>query len=148
MRDIKDLVTHRPPLLLLDSVRETGKEFIETQVRVDPAAWYADANGDMPAWFGVELMAQTVAAYSGAAKAPGEEPAIGYLLGTRVYTATVPVFPAGAELRVMARLHYLDDTGLSAFQCRILLDGEEVATALLKTFEDRTGRGQDGPPRA
>ena len=146
MRDITELVAHRAPLLLLDSIVETGKDFIEARVLVDPAAWYADPDGTMPAWFGVELMAQTVAAYSGATKDPAEEPAIGYLLGTRIYATTVPSFPAGAELRVTARLHYLDDTGLSAFECRILLEGAEVATALLKTFEDRTGRG--GAPLA
>ena len=92
----------------------------------------------MPAWFGLELMAQTVAAYSGVQQsAHGEEPRIGYLLGTRSYTCSMPAFPGGAELRIHARLHYLDDSGLSAFDCAIHLEGAEIATAILKTLEVR-----------
>jgi len=132
-----DLLAHRAPMLLLDSVLEAGPETVTAITRVDPAAWYAQ-DGAMPAWFGLELMAQTVAAYSGVQQsALGVEPRIGYLLGTRSYACALPAFPAGAELRIHAKLHYLDDTGLSAFHCAIHLNGAEIATAILKTLEVR-----------
>jgi predicted hotdog family 3-hydroxylacyl-ACP dehydratase len=136
MRDPETLVAHRPPMLLLASVLETGPGTVKALARVDPGGWYADGEGAMPGWFGIELMAQTVAAFSGALmEAEGREPRTGYLLGTRAYLCSLPSFPAGAELVVDAKLQYSDELGLSAFQCRITLEGEEIATALLKTYE-------------
>ena len=136
MRPAEDLLVHRPPMLLLDAVLDHGHDWILAQARVDPRAWYADGEGAMPAWFGLELMAQAIGAYGGLEKRVlGGEPRVGYLLGTRAYACTRPSFPAGCELRIHAKLKYLDDAGLSAFACAITLDGEEVATAILKTFE-------------
>ncbi len=136
MRPAEDLLVHRPPMLLLDAVLDHRQDGILALTRVDAGAWYADADGAMPAWFGLELMAQAIAAYAGLEKrARGGEPRLGYLLGTRAYACTLPAFPAGSELEVHARLKYLDDSGLSAFACGITLDGEEVAAAILKTFE-------------
>ena len=130
------LVPHQPPMRLIDAVLEAGSEHCTALARVDPQAWYADPDGAMPAWFGLELMAQAIAAYGGLHKrAQGGEPRTGYLLGTRAYTCSRPSFPPGCELRIHAKLKYLDDSGLSAFACAITLDGEEVASAILKTFE-------------
>lgn len=136
MRDPKALVAHRPPMLLLEAVLETGPETVKALARVDPHGWYADGAGAMPGWFGIELMAQAVAAFSGSLmETEGRPPRTGYLLGTRSYQCALPAFPAGAELVIDAKLHYSDDLGLSAFQCRITLEGAEIATALLKTYE-------------
>jgi predicted hotdog family 3-hydroxylacyl-ACP dehydratase len=131
-----DLVVHRPPLLLLDSIQEATEEKCIARVRVDPTAWYAEADGAMPGWFGIELMAQTVAAFSGAGKrAVGMTPRIGLLLGTQSYKSRMARFPAGEILEVEAKLHFLDESGLSAFTCEIRQLGEQVACATLKTFE-------------
>jgi len=133
-----DLVVHRPPLLLLDAIQEATEAHCIAQTRVDPGAWYADAEGSMPGWFGIELMAQTCAAYSGDRKRlAGQEPCVGFLLGTQSYTSQVSAFPAGAVLEVEARLFYLDESGLSAFACEIRHLGQPVACATLKTFEPR-----------
>jgi predicted hotdog family 3-hydroxylacyl-ACP dehydratase len=130
------LVPHRPPLLLIDAVREVDAERCTTWTRVDPQAWYADPSGDMPGWFGLELMAQTIAAYSGnRQKAEGVAPKFGYLLGTRQYTCEVASFPAGALLEVEAKVHYADALGLSAFECELRRDGVPLARAILKVFE-------------
>ncbi|BDU75678.1 ApeP family dehydratase [Mesoterricola sediminis] len=136
MTDPAQLVAHRPPMLLLAEVLSVDAEGVRALARVDPGAWYADPDGSMPGWFGIELMAQAVAAYSGARKqADGIPPRLGYLLGTQCYACEVPAFPAGAELLIEARLEYLDEIGLSAFQCTLSHAGRPAATALLKTFE-------------
>ena len=55
----------------------------------------------VPAWAGVEYMAQTIAAHAGVeARARGEPPAIGFLLGTRAYSTSVEKFPNGSKLTV------------------------------------------------
>ena len=49
-------------------------------------------------------MAQTIAAHAGfAARLRGEEPAIGFLLGTRLYSSLVVEFPAGTKLDYQRR---------------------------------------------
>ena len=134
--DVALLVPHRSPMLLLDGILATSDSGSRAWVRVDPAAWYADPQGAMPGWYGIELMAQTISAYSGAIKRKqGLLPAKGYLLGSRSYTCALPAFPAGSTLEIQAESHYADDNGLCAFDCSILLEGAPIATAMLKVFE-------------
>jgi len=131
-----DLVLHRPPLLLLDGIQEATEEKCVARVRVDPGAWYAEPDGAMPGWFGIELMAQTIAAFSGSRKRLlGIPSRIGLNLGTRNYESWMPRFPAGEILEVEIRLHYMDESGLSAFDCEIRHLGQLVARAMVKTFE-------------
>jgi predicted hotdog family 3-hydroxylacyl-ACP dehydratase len=130
------VLLHRPPLLLLDCIQEATEESCLATVRVDPTAWYAEPDGAMPGWFGIELMAQAVSAFSGSNKhRVGLPPRIGFLLGTRDYECRVPRFPAGEALEVEVRLNYFDESGLSAFACEIRQLGQTVARATLKTFE-------------
>jgi predicted hotdog family 3-hydroxylacyl-ACP dehydratase len=130
------LVPHEPPLLLLDSVLEADAERCIARVRVDSGAWYADAQGAMPGWFGIELMAQTIAAFSGNLRRNlGEPPRMGYLLGTRKYETSAPAFAAGALLEVEVKTHYADGSGVSAFDCAIRQEGALLASAVLKVFE-------------
>ncbi|MBK8793651.1 MAG: 3-hydroxylacyl-ACP dehydratase [Holophaga sp.] len=132
----EDLVVHRRPMLLLDTIQDVSEARCIARVEVDPGAWYADAQGAMPGWFGIELMAQTVSAYSGYQKRlQGQEPRVGFLLGSLKYELPQQAFPGGQTLEVEAKLHFLDETGLSAFRCEIRHQGHRVACAMLKTFE-------------
>jgi predicted hotdog family 3-hydroxylacyl-ACP dehydratase len=126
-------VPQRAPMLLLDAVLEMTAERGATTARVDPEACYADAGGNMPAWYGLELMAQTVAAYQGWRLA-GIGGAGGYLVGIRSFRSTRPHFPAQALLEVRARLLEEDPSGLAGFACEILLDGSLAASAILKVI--------------
>jgi predicted hotdog family 3-hydroxylacyl-ACP dehydratase len=130
------LVPHQAPLLLIDTVLEADDEHCLSSTRVDGQAWYADPDGAMPGWFGLELMAQTIAAYSGQRnRARGLAPKYGYLLGTREYRSEAAAFPAGAVLEVEARVHYCDALGLSAFACELRCAGAVLAHAILKVYE-------------
>lgn len=132
----EELLIHRSPLLLLDRIVQVADEICTAELRVDPSAWYADADGAMPGWFGIELMAQTASAYSGSRKAmEGRSPLIGYLLGAQRYDCVAPSFPAGAVLRIEARLLFQEESGLAAFACEISRDGQTLARATLKAFE-------------
>lgn len=123
-------------MLLIDHVLEAGEDGIKVAATVDPAAWYADADGAMPTWIGIELMAQAIAALVGlTARAKDLPPKQGMLLGTRSLTARIPAFPAGARLVVAAKEIFQEANGLAAFDTRIELDGVTVAEATLKVFE-------------
>jgi predicted hotdog family 3-hydroxylacyl-ACP dehydratase len=133
---VQELLPHRPPFLLIDTLEEATMDACIAQVRVDPGAWYAGPDGAMPAWFGLELMAQTAAAFSGYRKRATNKPLSGgYLLGTRRYQCTTPLFPGNAVLVVEAKVDYVDVFGQSAFVCEIRLQGVVVASATVKVIE-------------
>lgn len=137
---ITELLLHRGPMLLVEEVLEADVEQVVVSARVDADAWYAEAGGAMPAWVGIELMAQAIAAYSGLqARAQGQSPRIGYLLGTRAYRAKFAHFPAPARLVVSARCAFRDQSGLGAFDCELRHQGEVLAEATLKVFETPRG---------
>lgn len=133
--DIEQVVPHRGVMCLVDRLLSWDTEHVAVEVRVPADALFGDASG-VPAWVGVEYMAQAIAAWAGCrARDAGREPSIGFLLGTRRYTAAVPVFTAGSTLRVEARCELLGDNGLGSFACRIMHGEMEVAAANVSVFE-------------
>lgn len=133
---IDDLLIHRDNMLMLDCVTDDGEDILRAAAKVDPQAWYADEHGAMPAWIGIELMAQAIAAHVGlSAHARNEKPRPGLLLGTRSYVAHVPAFAPGEALQVCAQQVFREDNGLAAFVCTIERDGHRLADATLKVFE-------------
>ena len=133
---IEDLIPHRGAMLLLDRVVYFDTENACTEYNPKPDAWYADRDGNMPAWIGIELMAQTVATHAGLLKcAVNAPPKQGVLLGTRRYSAAHPIFLAGKTLSIHSRVILSDPGGLGAYECVIKADGESLATATLKVFE-------------
>ncbi len=91
-------------------------------------------DGSLPAWVGVEIMAQSVAAFAGChARQAGQPVELGFLLGTRSYQCNVEAFPAGADLRVRAHRSLQDDNGMGVFECH--LEGPGIhAEARLNVF--------------
>lgn len=133
---IEELLTHRGNMLLIDRIIGFEAGGIQVEASVDGEAWYADAHGAMPAWIGIELMAQAIAALVGlAAREKGLPPKQGLLLGTRSFTASVPAFAGNTTLLVTASEVFQEENGLAAFDARIGLAGETVAEATLKVFE-------------
>jgi predicted hotdog family 3-hydroxylacyl-ACP dehydratase len=128
-------VPHRGAMNLLDAVAHVDDLAVEARVRV-PAQGPFNTDAGVPAWVGIEYMAQAVAAWSGArARGRGGSPRIGYLLGSRRYEAAVPVFEVGAELRVLAQCELTAENGLGMFDCRIEHGGRVVASGRLSVFE-------------
>ena len=133
--DVTELVPHRASMLLVDALLDCSDSQARALHEVAADAWYI-LDGGMPAWIGVELMAQTIAAVVGFQKRQsGRSPVQGYLLGTRRYRSTLPAFPVGSRLEIVARQQYREDSGLGAFDCEIVLDGARVAHATLTVFE-------------
>ena len=133
---VTDLILHRGPSVLLDRILELSPSRCRASVRLEPGAWYLQADGRAPAWVGLEWMAQAAAAFSGHRhREAGREPRIGFLLGTRAYEALVPAFPVDLELEVEAEVLFLDDSGPGAFTCEVRHKGETLARARLKAIE-------------
>jgi predicted hotdog family 3-hydroxylacyl-ACP dehydratase len=128
-------VPHRGAMNLLDRVERCTGPSIVAVVRVPAAGLFGTPDG-VPAWVGIEYMAQAIAAWSGArSRAGGGSPRIGYLLGSRRYEARVPAFAIGAELRIHATSEMVGDNGLGVFDCRITHGERVLATARLSVYE-------------
>lgn len=133
---IEDLIPHRGTMLLLDQVIEFESESTTAEYEPRADAWYADEGGNMPAWIGIELMAQTIAAHVALIKRSEDAPQKqGALVGARRYTSTIPAFTLGRPLRISVRMIYCDASGLAAYECSIADGNERVASATLKVFE-------------
>lgn len=133
---IETLLQHRGTMLLLDAVTAWDAESATATASVQADGWYAADNGAMPSWFGIELMAQTIAAHVGLlARSQGQAPKLGVLLGTRAYQVTMSHFPPGDLLTVKVKLIFRDASGLGAYQCVITRHEETVATATIKVYE-------------
>jgi len=131
---IAELLPHAGDMILLDGVERFDDDNVETVLQVRADGLLNTADGSLPAWVGVEIMAQSVAAFAGChARQAGQQVELGFLLGTRSYQCNVEAFPAGADLRVRAHRSLQDDNGMGVFECH--LDGPGIhAEARLNVF--------------
>jgi predicted hotdog family 3-hydroxylacyl-ACP dehydratase len=119
---IAELVPHASRAIVIDALVEHSALRSIAVAHVDERSTYWEGSG-VPAWAGIEYMAQTIAAHGGAeARARGEPPPIGFVLGTRAYAASVDEFPRGCTLTVTVEPEVVDG-GFAAFNCAIAIDG-------------------------
>ncbi|MCK9800464.1 3-hydroxylacyl-ACP dehydratase [Pseudomonas chlororaphis] len=128
---LAELLPHAGDMILIDQVLSFDEEQIHTRLQVRPGGLFNRADGSLPAWVGVELMAQSVAAYAGCrARQLGEPVALGFLLGTRKFDCNVEHFPAGSELLIHAQRSLEDENGMGVFECHITGPGIQVSARL------------------
>lgn len=129
---VVDLLPHGPEMTIIDRlISFTGNGSVAV-VAVTPESKFFAGTG-VPAWVGIEYMAQTIAAHAGfEARLRGEPPAIGFLLGTRLYECAVAEFPSGANLEIVVEKLF-GESGFGSFECSIAAD-EILAKAVLNTY--------------
>ncbi|PLP99067.1 ApeP family dehydratase [Cupriavidus pauculus] len=135
---VGELVPHAGAMRLIDELLEADATHGVARATVRPTQLFVDDAG-MPAWIGVEYMAQTIAAWAGMqAREAGRSPVPGFLLGTRRYVSDVPAFAAGSVLTIRVQLEMAGevaaDGALSMFACTLTQDGREVARATVSVF--------------
>lgn len=130
---IAELLPHAGDMILLDAVERFDDESVVTCLTVKPGL-LSQPDGSLPAWAGIEIMAQSVAAFAGCqARQAGLPVELGFLLGTRNYQCNVEHLPLGCELRISACRSLQDDSGMGVFECQ--LDGPGIhAEARLNVF--------------
>ena len=131
---LAQLLPHAGDMILIDQVLAFDQEQIHTRLTVRAGGLFNREDGSLPAWVGVELMAQSVAAYAGCrARVQGDPVELGFLLGTRKFECNVDHFPLGCELHIHALRSLEDDNGMGVFECH--LTGPDIhATASLNVF--------------
>ncbi len=131
---VTELVPHSGKMSLLDNIIEYRDVWLRAEVCITADSMFADERG-VPAWIGLEYMAQAVAAFSGwQERLKGGSPKLGFLLGTRKYLCSTDYFSVGTTLTVTVQLEMEAANGLNVFQC--VLQGEGVdASANLNVFQ-------------
>lgn len=131
---LAELLPHAGDMILIEQILGFDEEQIHTRLTVKPGGLFSLPDGSLPAWVGVELMAQSVAAFAGChARQKGNPVALGFLLGTRKFECNVEAFPAGSELTIHGIRSLEDDNGMGVFECHIHGPGIE-ASARLNVF--------------
>ena len=130
---IGELLPHGPEMTVIDRLVEHSPErSVATAVVRESSPFFASAG--VPAWLGIEYMAQTIAAHAGfEARLRGERPAIGFLLGTRAYESEVGEFALGSTLTITVE-PVVVEARLAAFKCSIATD-HVVAKAVVNTYQ-------------
>lgn len=134
--EVADLVPHAGSMLLVRRVLAHSGERTVCEVDASDSELFAAADGRVPAWVGLEYMAQCVAVHGGLrAREAGEGPRVGMLLGTRRLRLHVDFFVPGEVVRVSAtRVHA--SAQMLSFACEIHDgDGDRLlAAARLNVF--------------
>jgi predicted hotdog family 3-hydroxylacyl-ACP dehydratase len=125
---------HDGDMRLIDEIVDYEAEAVRCRVRIRRDSPFSEADG-VPAWVGLEYMAQTMGVYSGIELLQrGEALRIGFLIGTRRYESVVPVFAIGMDLEISARVVLWEKDNLFAFDCAIHESGRKLAWGEIKAF--------------
>ena len=113
--EVSQLVPHTDSMRLLDRVLEHAPTHTVCSADAARSALFAADDGSVPSWLALEYIAQCAAVHGGlGARARGEAPRPGLLLGSRRLDLHAGRFRPGSELRVTAR-HHRGEIGLVAF---------------------------------
>jgi predicted hotdog family 3-hydroxylacyl-ACP dehydratase len=132
---IERLLPHRGAMRWIDRLLDCDADSVRVEAVVRDDHVLARADG-VPAFAGIEFMAQAIACWAGTrALARGEAVRPGFLLGTRRYVCHRPSLAYGLCLTIEARCELFGENGLGMFACRILDGDEEIACANVSVFE-------------
>lgn len=128
---LAELLPHAGDMILIDAIERFDDEQIFTRLTVKSDGLFNLPDGSLPAWVGVELMAQSVAAFAGChARQKGNPVELGFLLGTRKFECNVEAFAPGSELSIHGLRSLEDDNGMGVFECHIHGDGIHASARL------------------
>lgn len=130
---------HDAPMLLLETVLSVTEEQAVCQVGVNRRgvlAPFLEANGNLPGWYALELMAQTVGVWSGWHRQQRGEAQIslGMVLGARELKCAAGELAAESQLDITVTL-LMQDERFGSFECAITAGGETLASGRVNTFQ-------------
>ena len=133
---LEQLLPHRSPMILLDQMIDATAMGSTCEVTIGPQTLFVESGG-VPAFVGLEYMAQAIAAYGGyKSYLAGEPIAIGFLLGTPELRTYCQFFNCGQTLQIQVT-HVWGERELMQFHCTIqdALTGKLLQQAELNVFK-------------
>lgn len=129
---------HDNPMVLIDHVLEVTEEIAICQVKVEQTGIlfpFLNEQNELPAWFAVEMMAQTIGVWNGwHSKKVNVNIKLGLLLGVRGLKTIVTTYPLNALLQIHVKL-LLQDARLANFDCQLTMNGQVVTEAKLNVYQ-------------
>ncbi|MGH8109941.1 MAG: hypothetical protein ACREO1_14630 [Arenimonas sp.] len=136
---LDQVLPHRDTMRWLDRLLSHDEHLVVVEAFVRESHVLSVDEG-VPAWAGIEYMAQAIATWAGCNAMTKNEPIkIGFLLGTRKYECEQEYFYIGQRLVIHAYCELFGDNGLGMFSCKILDGEKEIATASLSVYEPPNG---------
>lgn len=130
---------HDAPMVLIEEVISVDAENAHCRVKVDRAgvlAPFLDRDGHLPAWFALEMIAQTVGVWSGwhGHHQHNTAPRLGMLLGARAMYSHQPLFAAGSVLDIHVTL-LMQDGVIGSFEGEIRINDVVQAGTRVNTWQ-------------
>lgn len=133
---IEELVPHRHPMLLIDSVTSFEPTRLTGTFTPEEGSW--DDPRGLPSYAGIEIIAQGIAALNSLTSRISEgatQPSVGVLLGARSYEAAMPFFPFGRRILIEIEEKMQDPVGFGAFLGTLRdEEGRTLASSTVKVF--------------
>lgn len=127
--NVADLIPHSGDMVLLDRIADYDDHGLIAELVVRGDGLLGN-DKVVPAWAGIEYMAQAIAAYAGVVAIQANKPIrLGFLLGTRRYNSNVAAFKVGSTLTIRVK-KIMQDDNLGVFDCLIQGEGVEVSANL------------------
>ncbi|HRA91007.1 MAG TPA: 3-hydroxylacyl-ACP dehydratase [Acinetobacter sp.] len=131
--DAIQYIPHEQPMVFIDHIVEANEGYAIAELTITEDLMFCEKEG-LPTWASIEIMAQTVSAYSGwLGQQKQQSPRVGFLLGTRKLLLPFAYFTLGQTLRIRVEQQYLHE-GLGQFACEIHYV-DDVISALLSVYE-------------
>jgi predicted hotdog family 3-hydroxylacyl-ACP dehydratase len=131
---VAELVPHRPPMILIDEILDIGEKSLSARVALTERSPFVE-DGKLPALVTLEYMAQSIAAFAGAARrAEGKPVRLGLLIACREMELDVDSLSVGDELEVTVNQVWTDEQ-LGSFDCLVTRRGEKISRATLSVYQ-------------
>ncbi len=132
---ISDLLPHDAPMVLLDRYISSGEDELVAEVDISSATMFCTPEKGVPAYVGVEYIAQAVSAFNGLTDwQSGERVRPGFLLGSRKVDLLSDYFPIGSTLTVQVRMSF-NDGEMVVFDGQIFMDDTVIVKARLNAYQ-------------
>jgi predicted hotdog family 3-hydroxylacyl-ACP dehydratase len=117
-RDAREFLPQSGPMVFVDRVLAAEADRTWCSLQVDKLQLFVGADAALPAWAGIEPMAQCIAAHGGLeARRRGQAPRVGFLLGCRRLQIGTDRLEPGVPYAVVAEQVWGGEEGLVSFDC-------------------------------
>lgn len=134
--DITSYIPHREKMVLLDSLVDESQENFTATLKTSDESLLVTNQG-IPAFCGIEYMAQSIAAYNNIYAMSGvksETPKIGFIIAIRKFESTIDYFPLDRDLFIKIE-PILVVANSGSFNCTISMDNETICSGKITAYE-------------
>ncbi|WP_024611389.1 MULTISPECIES: hotdog family protein [unclassified Pseudoalteromonas] len=134
---IESVLPHTAPMILIDSLESYDEISGRCLVTITAQSNFYDPElKRVPSHVGIEYMAQTIAAYANANQVDsGAKVEVGFLVSSRKYKMHCTGFSLNSTLTIEVEKLYSEESGLSAFECKIKEGDALLVDAKINVFQ-------------